>query len=48
VLPYVFDRQNYGFALEEDSLLVESINQAMLTVRESPAWEIEVAKYLGE
>jgi len=48
VLPYVFDRQNYGFALEEDSLLVESVNQALLTVRESPVWANEVAKYLGE
>ncbi len=48
VLPYVFDRQNYGFALEENSLLVESVNQALLTVRHGQEWKKEVAKYLGE
>jgi polar amino acid transport system substrate-binding protein len=48
VLPYVFDRHNYGFALEEGSLLLESVNQALLTVRKSPEWRKEVAKYLGD
>jgi len=34
--------------VEEGSPLVESLNQALLTVRKSPDWANEVAKYLGE
>lgn len=48
VLPYQFEEQNYGFALEEQSPHVETLNQALLAVRASPEWKKELAKYLGE
>jgi hypothetical protein len=48
VVPYEFDRQNYGFALEDGIPLVGPVNQALLTVRKSPEWRKEVLNYLGE
>ena len=48
VLPYEFDSQNYGFALQQNSELVESINQALLTVRKSPEWRNKLREYIGE
>lgn len=48
MLPYEFDRQSYAFALEEGSTLVESANQALLTVRKSPERRKKVLKYPGE
>ena len=48
VLPYKFDNQNYGFAMQPASELDEAVNQALLVVRRTPAWRNEVRKYLGE
>jgi len=47
VLPYQFDRQNYGFVLPEDAALVENINRAILEVRETDAWQASLGRYLG-
>ena len=48
VLPFVFEKQNYAFALPEHSPHVEKLNQALLSVRESPVWRKELVKYFGE
>jgi polar amino acid transport system substrate-binding protein len=48
VLPYEFDPQLYGFALEPDSPYAEQINQALLTVRKREDWNNLVREYLGE
>lgn len=48
VLPYEFDSQNYGFVLEGESPLKESLNLALLVVRKSPEWRQQLADYLGE
>ncbi|WP_461536787.1 transporter substrate-binding domain-containing protein [Spongorhabdus nitratireducens] len=45
VLPYQFERQNYGVALSEDNPLLESINRALLKVRNSPEWEQKLQDY---
>ncbi|WP_028584742.1 transporter substrate-binding domain-containing protein [Desulfogranum mediterraneum] len=47
VLPFVFEKQNYGFALQDDSPGIEKLNQALLAARDDPGWEREVAKYIG-
>jgi polar amino acid transport system substrate-binding protein len=48
VLPYKFDSQNYGFALERLSEFTEDVNLALLIVRKTPQWREKVAEYLGE
>ena len=48
VLPFVFEKQNYAFALPDHSPYVEKLNQALLSVRESPVWRKELVKYFGE
>ena len=48
VLPYEFEKQNYGIALPENSPHIEKLNQALLSVRGSLKWKQEVIKYLGE
>jgi polar amino acid transport system substrate-binding protein len=48
VLPFVFDRQNYGFALPDDSPKLEKFNQALLSVRDTPGWKVEIIKYIGK
>ena len=48
VLPYELEAQNYAFILTEDSLLRESINRTLLTVRAQPDWRDKIAEYLGE
>lgn len=48
VLPYEFDSQNYGFAMQRKSDIDEEVNQALLIVRKTPEWRSEVLKYLGE
>lgn len=42
LLPHEFEKQNYGSALQEDSGLLEAVNQALLTVRKRPEWRREV------
>ena len=48
VLPYQLDKQNYGFALPDESPHMEVLDQALLTVRKSAAWRRELVNYLGE
>jgi polar amino acid transport system substrate-binding protein len=48
VLPYVFEKQNYAFALTDESPHVEMLNQALLSVRETPEWQMEPVKYIGK
>ena len=48
MLPYEFDSQNYGFAMQRKSRLDEDVNQALLVVRKSPEWRNKVREYLGE
>ena len=48
VLPYEFDTQNYGFALERESHLKEAVNQALLLVRKSPEWRTKMREYIGK
>jgi polar amino acid transport system substrate-binding protein len=45
VLPYQFDKQNYGLVLPEDSPLREKINQALLKVRTSEQWEASLIEF---
>jgi polar amino acid transport system substrate-binding protein len=48
VLPFVFEKQNYGLALQDDSPYIEKLNQALLSVRDTPEWKAEIAKFIGE
>ena len=48
VLPFVFEKQNYGFALPDESPHLEMLNQALLSVRDTPEWKVENAKYIGK
>ena len=48
VLPFVFAEKNYGFALRDENPLLEAVNQALLSVCESPEWAKELAKYIGK
>ena len=48
VLPFVFDKQNYGFALPDESPHLEMVNQALLSVRDTSEWNMETAKYIGK
>ena len=48
VLPFEFEKQNYAFALPDNSPYVEKLNRALLSVRESPVWRKELVKYFGK
>jgi polar amino acid transport system substrate-binding protein len=48
VLPSVFEKQNYGFALPDESPHLEMLNQALLYVRDTPEWKVEIVKYIGK
>ena len=47
VLPYQFDRQNYGIVLPEGSVVVEDLNRAILAVRDSEGWYAHIGRHLG-
>ena len=47
VLPNVFERQDYGFALPQGSDLREPINRAILDVLASGDWQNILNRYLG-
>jgi ABC-type amino acid transport substrate-binding protein len=47
VLPRVFERQAYGFALPDGSDLREQLNRALLTALATERWNDLVEKYLG-
>ena len=48
VLPVTFERQDYGFALPENSPLREPINRVLLRIVRSESWGETLARYLGE
>ena len=48
VLPFVFEKQNYGFAIPDESPHLEMLNQALLSVRDTPEWKVEIVKYIGK
>jgi polar amino acid transport system substrate-binding protein len=48
VLPHQLDKQNYAFALPDESPHMEVLDQALLTVRNSAAWRRQLVEYLGE
>jgi polar amino acid transport system substrate-binding protein len=48
VLPGVFERQDYAFALPNDSPRREEVNRALLEVLASPAWRETLRRYLGD
>lgn len=47
VLPAVFEKQSYAFALASGSDLREVINQVVLRYTSSPSWDENLANYLG-
>jgi len=48
VLPYQFEKQNYGFAIEDKSQYAEQLNRALLKVRKSPEWRQALHEYFAE
>jgi polar amino acid transport system substrate-binding protein len=48
VLPFVFGKQNYAFALPDESPHRELLNQLLLAVRDTPEWKAEIKKYIGK
>lgn len=48
VLPYEFNKQFYAIALPEGSPHMETLNQALLSVRGSPQWKQQIKFYLNE
>ncbi|MGR5152561.1 substrate-binding periplasmic protein [Photobacterium swingsii] len=48
VLPYQFEKQNYGFAIGDNSPYEEELNRALLKVRKSPEWKQALSKYFAE
>jgi polar amino acid transport system substrate-binding protein len=48
VLPFVFEKQNYGFVLPDESPHLEKLKQALLSARENPEWSVELVKYIGK
>ena len=48
VLPFVFEKQNYALALPDENPHLEMLNQALLSVRDTPEWNEEIVKYIGK
>jgi polar amino acid transport system substrate-binding protein len=48
VLPFEFEKQNYAFALSDQSPYLEKFDQALLSLRKSYEWKKELAKYIGQ
>ncbi|MCG7586986.1 ABC transporter substrate-binding protein [Photobacterium sp. OFAV2-7] len=48
VLPYQFEKQNYGFAIEDKSQYAETLNRALLRVRKTPEWRQALHEYFAE
>ncbi len=48
ILPFEFEKQNYAFALPEESEFLEKFDQALLTVRQRMEWRREVARHIGQ
>ncbi|GIC78208.1 ABC transporter substrate-binding protein [Moritella sp. F3] len=48
VLPYQFEKQNYGLAIKDSSPYTEQLNRALLNVRQSPEWQQALNQYFAE
>ncbi len=48
ISPVTFERQDYGFALPENSQFREPVNRILLRVVRSDDWKRQLAYYLGE
>ncbi|MGF1734405.1 transporter substrate-binding domain-containing protein [Photobacterium satsumensis] len=48
VLPYQFEKQNYGLVLENNSPHREKLNRALLKIRHSPEWQQILNKYFAD
>ncbi|OAN13081.1 ABC transporter substrate-binding protein [Photobacterium jeanii] len=48
VLPYQFEKQNYGFAISDNSPYEEDLNRALLKIRKSPEWRQALSQYFAE
>ncbi|MCQ1056969.1 substrate-binding periplasmic protein [Photobacterium sp. DNB23_23_1] len=48
VLPYQFEKQNYGLVLENNSPHREKLNRALLKIRQSPGWHQTLNKYFAD
>ena len=48
ILPLVLERQDYAFALPDNSALREQIDASLLDAINAPDWQARVAEYLGE
>ncbi|PSU36117.1 transporter substrate-binding domain-containing protein [Photobacterium lutimaris] len=48
VLPYQFEKQNYGLVLENNSPHREKLNRALLKIRQSPGWRQTLNKYFAD
>lgn len=48
VLPFIFERQDYGIGLKADSPLRKSINLTLLQIIQEPSWQDILNQYLNE
>ncbi|WEM45740.1 transporter substrate-binding domain-containing protein (plasmid) [Photobacterium sp. DA100] len=48
VLPYQFEKQNYGLVIENNSPYREELNRALLRIRKSPGWRHALSEYFAE
>jgi len=48
VLPYQFEKQNYGLAIKDNSPYTEQLNRALLNVRQSPEWQQALNQYFAD
>lgn len=48
VLPFTFERQDYGIGLQADSPLRKSINLTLLQIIQEPSWQDILNQYLNE
>lgn len=48
VLPYQFEKQNYGLAIKGNSPYTEQLNRALLNVRQSSEWQQALNQYLAD
>ena len=48
VLPYQFEKQNYGLAIKDNSPYTEQLNRALLNIRQSPEWQQALNQYFAD
>ncbi|MGF1686751.1 transporter substrate-binding domain-containing protein [Photobacterium japonica] len=47
ILPYQFEKQNYGLVIENNSPYREQLNRALLKIRQSPEWRQALNEYFA-